>query len=323
MVKAIRIHDTGGPDVMKWEDIDVQAPGQGEVLVRHTAIGLNFIDTYQRSGLYPLQLPAIIGNEAAGVVEAAGPGVSDLKVGERVASGSGMGAYAEKRLYPAARLVKIPEGIDDRTAASMMLKGMTAQYLVKKTYVVKAGDTVLVHAAAGGVGLILCAWAKHLGATVIGTVGDADKAKLAKAHGCDHAILYRETDFVAKVKELTGGKGVPVVYDGVGKDTFMPSLDCLRPRGLMASFGNASGPVAPFSILTLSQKGSLYVTRPTLATHIASREDLVATAGDLFDVVKKGAVKIVVNQTYALKDAAQAHRDLEGRKTTGSTVLIP
>jgi NADPH2:quinone reductase len=205
----------------------------------------------------------------------------------------------------------------------MMLKGMTAQYLVKKTYVVKAGDTVLVHAAAGGVGLILCAWAKHLGATVIGTVGDADKAKLAKAHGCDHAILYRETDFVAKVKELTGGKGVPVVYDGVGKDTFMPSLDCLRPRGLMASFGNASGPVAPFSILTLSQKGSLYVTRPTLATHIASRADLVETANDLFDVVKKGAVKIMVNQTYALKDAAQAHRDLESRKTTGSTVLIP
>jgi NADPH2:quinone reductase len=323
MVKAIRIHDTGGPDVMKWEDVEVPPPGAGEVLVRHTAIGLNFIDTYQRSGLYPLQLPAIIGNEAAGVVEAAGPGVTDLKVGDRVASGSGMGAYAEKRIYPAARLVKIPEGIDDRTAASMMLKGMTAQYLVKKTYVVKAGDTVLVHAAAGGVGLILCAWAKHLGATVIGTVGDAAKAKLAQEHGCDHAILYRETDFVAKVKELTGGKGVPVVYDGVGKDTFMPSLDCLRPRGLMASFGNASGPVAPFSILALSQKGSLYVTRPTLATHIASREDLVATANDLFDVVKKGAVKIVVNQTYALKDAAQAHRDLEGRKTTGSTVLIP
>src|SRR5262249_20972681 len=302
MVKAIRIHKTGGPDVMTWEDVDVPAPGQGEVLVRHSAVGLNFIDTYQRSGLYPLQLPAIIGNEAAGVVEAVGPGVTDLKVGDRVASGSGMGAYAEKRLYPAARLVKIPEGIDDRTAAAMMLKGMTARYLVKQTYVVKAGDTVLVHAAAGGVGLILCAWAKHLGATVIGTVGDADKAKLAKAHGCDHAILYRETDFVAKVKELTGGKGVPVVYDGVGKDTFMPSLDCLQPFGLMASFGNASGPVAPFSILALSQKGSLYVTRPTLANHIATRELLVETANDLFDVVRKGAVKITINHSYALKD---------------------
>jgi NADPH2:quinone reductase len=323
MVKAIRIHKTGGPEVMAWEDVDVPAPGKGEVLVRHTAVGLNFIDTYQRSGLYPLQLPAIIGNEAAGVVEAAGPGVSDLKPGDRVASGSGMGAYAEKRLYAADRLVKIPDGIDDRTAASMMLKGMTARYLVKQTYPLKGGETVLVHAAAGGVGLILCAWAKHLGCTVIGTVGSADKGKLAREHGCDHVILYRETDFVAKVRELTGGKGVPVVYDGVGKDTFMPSLDCLSPRGLMASFGNASGPVAPFSILTLSQKGSLYVTRPTLATHIATRADLVETANDLFDVVRKGAVKITVNQTYALKDAGQAHRDLESRKTTGSTVLLP
>lgn len=322
-MKAMRIHKQGGPEEMKWEDIPEPAPGKGEVLIRHTAIGLNFIDTYQRSGLYPVQLPAIVGNEAAAVVEKLGEGVSDLKVGDRVAYGSGMGAYAEKRLFAADKLVKIPDGIDDRTVASMMLKGMTTQYLVRRTYAVKKGDTILVHAAAGGVGLILVQWAKHLGATVIGTVGSADKAKLAKAHGCDHVILYRDTDFVAEVKKITSGKGVPVVYDGVGKDTFMPSLDCLSPRGLMASFGNASGAVPPFSILTLSQKGSLYVTRPTLATHIATREDLVATANDLFAVVKSGAVKIEVNQTYALKDAAQAHRDLESRKTTGSTVLIP
>jgi len=322
-MKAMRIHRQGGPEEMKWEDIPEPAPGKGEVLIRHTAIGLNFIDTYQRSGLYPVQLPAIVGNEAAAVVEKVGEGVSDLKVGDRVAYGSGMGAYAEKRLFAADKLVKIPDGIDDRTVASMMLKGMTTQYLVRRTYPVKKGDTILVHAAAGGVGLILVQWAKHIGATVIGTVGSADKAKLAKAHGCDHVILYRETDFVAEVKKITAGKGVPVVYDGVGKDTFMPSLDCLAPRGFMVSFGNASGAVPPFSILTLSQKGSLYVTRPTLATHIATRADLVTTANELFDVVKSGAVKIEVNQTYALKDAAQAHRDLESRKTTGSTVFLP
>ena len=322
-MKAMRIHRQGGPEEMKWEDIPEPAPGKGEVLIRHTAIGLNFIDTYQRSGLYPVQLPAIVGNEAAAVVEKVGEGVSDLKVGDRVAYGSGMGAYAEKRLFGADKLVKIPDGIDDRTVASMMLKGMTTQYLVRRTYPVKKGDTILVHAAAGGVGLILVQWAKHIGATVIGTVGSADKAKLAKAHGCDHVILYRETDFVAEVKKITAGKGVPVVYDGVGKDTFMPSLDCLAPRGFMVSFGNASGAVPPFSILTLSQKGSLYVTRPTLATHIATRADLVTTANELFDVVKSGAVKIEVNQTYALKDAAQAHRDLESRKTTGSTVFLP
>ncbi len=322
-MKAMRIHKAGGPEEMKWEDVPEPAPGKGEVLIRHTAIGVNFLDTYQRSGLYPVQMPAIVGNEAAAVVEKVGEGVGDLKVGDRVAYGAGMGAYAEKRLFAADRLVKIPDGIDDKTVASMMLKGMTTQYLVRRTYVVKKGDTILVHAAAGGVGLILVQWAKHLGATVIGTVGSADKAKIAKAHGCDHVILYRETDFVAEVKKITGGKGVPVVYDGVGKDTFMASLDCLRPRGLMASFGNASGAVPPFSILTLSQKGSLYVTRPTLNTYIATRDELVATANDLFDTVKSGAVKIEVNQTYALKDAAQAHRDLESRKTTGSTVLIP
>ena len=326
MTKAIRIHQTGGPEVLKWDDVTLPPPGQGEVRVKQSAVGLNFIDTYFRTGLYPLPnpLPAIIGSEGAGVVEALGAGVSDLKAGDRVAYGAApVGAYTEARNVPAARLVKIPEGINDRQAASMMLKGMTAQYLIRRTYKVKAGDAILVHAAAGGVGLILCQWAKHLGATVIGTVGSSDKAALAKAHGCDHPILYREVDFVAKVKEITGGAGVPVVYDAVGKDTFLKSLDCIRPMGLMVNFGNASGPADPINVLLLSQKGSLYLTRPTLFTYTAKREDLVATANDLFDVVKKGAVKIEVNQTYALKDAAQAHRDLEGRKTTGSTVLLP
>jgi NADPH2:quinone reductase len=326
MTKAIRIHQTGGPEVLQWDDVTVPPPGQGEVRIKQTAVGLNYIDTYFRTGLYPLPapLPGIIGSEGAGVVEALGPGVADLKVGDRVAYGSApVGAYTQERNVPAARLVKIPEGISDRQAASMMLKGMTARYLCRRTYKVKAGDTILVHAAAGGVGLILCQWAKHLGATVIGTVGSADKAALAKAHGCDHTILYREVDFVAKVKEITGGVGVPVVYDAVGKDTFLKSLDCISPMGLMVNFGNASGPAEPINVLLLSQKGSLYVTRPTLFTYTAKREDLVATANDLFDVVKKGAVKIEMNQTYALKDAAQAHRDLEGRKTTGSTVLLP
>jgi NADPH:quinone reductase len=322
MTKAIRIHKTGGPEVLQWDDVDVPAPKEGEARIKHTAIGLNFIDTYHRSGLYPLPLPTVIGSEGAGVVEAVGPGVSDLKPGDRVAYGNApIGSYAESRIIPAGRLVKLPSGVSDEQAASMMLKGMTAQYLIRRTYVVKKGDTILVHAAAGGVGLIICQWAKHLGATVIGTVGSADKAKLAQAHGADHTILYRETDFVAKVKEITKGAGVPVVYDGVGKDTFMPSLDSLAPRGLLASFGNASGAVPPFNIGVLAAKGSLYVTRPTLATHVASRADLLATANDLFDVVSKGIVKIRVDQTYALKDAKQAHIDLEGRKTTGSTVL--
>jgi NADPH2:quinone reductase len=324
MTKAIRIHKTGGPEVLQWEDVDVPAPKEGEARIKHTAVGLNFIDTYHRSGLYPVPLPTAIGGEAAGVVEAVGPGVTDLKPGDRVAYGNApIGSYAEARIIPAARLVKLPAGVSDQQAASMMLKGMTAQYLVRRTYAVKKGDTILVHAAAGGAGLIISQWAKYLGATVIGTVGSAEKAKLAAAHGVDHTILYRETDFVAKVKEITKGAGVPVVYDGVGKDTFLPSLDCLSPRGLMASFGNASGAVPPFNIGILSAKGSLYVTRPTLATHVASRADLLATANDLFDVVSKGAVKIRVDQTYALKDAKQAHIDLEGRKTTGSTVLLP
>ena len=321
MTKAIRIHETGGPDVLRWEDVDVAAPGKGEVLLRQTAAGLNFLDTYQRSGLYPIKLPAVMGNEGAGVVEAVGEGVSEVKPGDRVAYHSGPGAYAEKRLVPAWLLAKLPDGISDQQGASMMLKGCTAQYLLRQTYEVKKGDTIVVHAAAGGVGLIMCQWAKHLGATVIGTVGTDAKAELAKAHGCDHPVVYTRDDFVATVKEVTGGKGVPVVYDSVGKDTFMKSLDCLRPRGLMVTFGNASGAPDPLNVLTLSQKGSLYVTRPTLGSYTPDHAAVVKVANDLFDVVKKGAVKIEINQTYALKDAAQAHRDLESRKTTGSTVF--
>ncbi len=324
MTKAIRVHKPGGPEVLSWDDVEPPPPGQGEVRLRHTAIGLNYIDTYHRSGLYPLPLPTVIGSEGAGVVEAPGPGVTDFKVGDRVAYGNApVGSYAEARNIPAGRLVKVPDGISDRQAASMMLKGMTAQYLIRRTYKVQKGDTILLHAAAGGVGLILTQWAKRLGATVIGTVGSREKAELAKAHGCDHVILYREEDFVKRVKEITGGVGVPVVYDAVGKDTFLKSLDCLRPFGLMVNFGNASGPAEPLNVLLLSQKGSLYVTRPTLATHVAKREDLVAIANELFDVVKSGAVKIEINQTYPLKEAQRAHRDLEGRKTTGSTVLLP
>jgi NADPH2:quinone reductase len=324
MTKAIRIHKHGGPEVLQWEDVEVPAPGQGEARIRHTAIGLNFVDTYQRSGLYPQQLPMVPGGEGAGVVEAVGPGVTDIKVGDRVAYGNAPpGSYAEARIIPASRLVKLPSGISDQQAASMMLKGLTTQYLVRSTYRIKPGDTVLFHAAAGGVGLIFGQWAKHLGATVIGTVGDADKARLAKSHGYDHVILYRDQNFVDEVKKITKGAGLPVVYDGVGKDTFMPSLDVLQPRGLMVSFGNASGAVPPFNLGILSAKGSLYVTRPTLGTYVAKREELVANANELFDVVTKGIVKIEVNQTYPLKDAAQAHRDLESRKTTGSTVLIP
>ncbi|HEX9463057.1 MAG TPA: quinone oxidoreductase [Alphaproteobacteria bacterium] len=324
MTKAIRIHKTGGPEVMQWEDVEVPAPGPGQARIRHTAVGVNYVDTYYRSGLYPQQLPAIIGGEGAGVVEAVGPGVSDVKVSDRVAYGNApVGSYAEARIIPADRLVKLPDGITDQQAASMMLKGLTTQYLIRSVYRVKSGDTILCHAAAGGVGLILGQWAKHLGATVIGTAGDADKAKLAKAHGYDHVILYRDQNFVEEVKKITKGAGVPVVYDGVGKDTFMGSLDCLQPRGIMASFGSASGPVPPVNLGILAQKGSLFVTRPTLGTFVAKREDLVANSNELFDVVKKGAVKIEINQTYPLKDAAKAHRDLESRKTTGSTVLIP
>ena len=324
MTKAIRIHRPGGPEQMVWEEVAVGDPGPGEARVRHTAVGLNFIDVYHRSGLYPLPaLPTTIGMEAAGVVEAVGDGVDDLAAGDRIAYAGPPGAYSEARLMPAKRLVKLPDGVDDRQAAAMMLKGMTAEYLLHRTYPVKAGETILIHAAAGGVGTIACQWAKHLGATVIGTVGTREKAEIAAAHGCDHPIVTSETDFVARVKEITGGAGVPVVYDSVGKDTFDRSLDCLSPFGLLALFGQSSGPVPPFDLGQLAGKGSLYVTRPTLLTYAASREDLVACADALFEVVRSGAVRIEVNQTYALADAAQAHRDLEARKTTGSTVQLP
>ena len=325
MPNAIRIHQTGGPEVLEWEEIDIGAPGRGEVRIRQTAVGLNYIDTYHRSGLYPIEgFPAVIGMEAAGVVEAVGPKVDELQEGDRVAYGAApIGGYAEERLVPADRLVKVPDAIDDQHAAAMMLKGLTTHYLLRRTYEVKPGDTILIHAAAGGVGLIACQWAKHLGATVIGTVGSAEKAELARAHGCDHPILYNEEAWVERVREITNGDGVPVVYDGVGQATFEGSLDCLRPFGLLASFGQASGSVPPFNLGLLAAKGSLYLTRPSLMTYVAKREDLVANARELFDVVGKGAVEIAVRQTYPLKDAAQAHRDLESRKTTGATVLIP
>jgi len=325
VTKAIRIHKTGGPEVLKWEEVKVGEPGEGEIRVRHTAIGLNYIDVYFRTGLYPgPDLPFSLGLEAAGVVEAVGKGVEDLSQGDRVAyAAPPIGAYAEARVMPARKAVKIPDGIEDRQAAAMMLQGMTSEYLLRRCYPVKKGQTILFHAAAGGVGLIACQWAKHMGATVIGTVGSEEKASLAKAHGCDHTILYNTDNFVERVKELTGGKGVPVVYDGVGKSTFMGSLDCLQPRGMLVSYGQASGAVEPLNVGILSQKGSLYLTRPTLMTYTASREDTLESSGALFEVVKKGAVKIEINQTFALKDAADAHRALEGRKTTGSTVLIP
>ncbi|MBM3541558.1 MAG: quinone oxidoreductase [Alphaproteobacteria bacterium] len=325
MAKALRIHKTGGPEVFVWEDVTVDKPGEGQVLLRQTAIGLNYIDVYHRSGLYPIAaFPAVVGMEGAGIVASVGPSVADLKVGDRVAYASPpLGAYAEQRLMPADRLVKLPAAITERQAAAMMLQGMTVEYLLRRTYPVARGETILVHAAAGGVGLIMCQWAKYLGATVIGTVGSDEKAALARAHGCDHPIVYTRESFAQRVKDITGGKGLPVVYDSIGKDTFEASLDCLRPRGLMVSFGNASGPVPPFSLATLGQKGSLFLTRPSLMAYTATREELVASAAALFEVVAKGAVKIEVRQTYALKDAAQAHRDLEARKTTGSTVLLP
>ncbi|MFP3942779.1 MAG: quinone oxidoreductase family protein [Alphaproteobacteria bacterium] len=324
MVRAVRIHETGGPEVMKLEDVEVGDPGPGQVRVRHTAIGLNFIDTYQRSGLYPANLPSPLGLEAAGVVEAVGEGVSHLKESDRVAYGTGpLGAYAEAHIVAADRVAKLPRDIDDRTAAAMMLKGMTAQYLLRRTYTVKAGDTILFHAAAGGVGLIACQWANHLGATVIGTVGSEEKAELARANGCHHTILYRTEDVPARVRDITGGEMLPVVYDGVGRATWDASLDCLAPRGLMVSFGNASGPVGPIDPMILSAKGSLYLTRPTLFHYTMTAEELQATADDLFGVVKSGAVKIPVNQTYALEDVVKAHQDLEARRTTGATVLIP
>jgi NADPH:quinone reductase len=323
MPHAVRIYETGGPENLKWEQIEVGDPGPGQVRVRNTAVGLNFIDTYQRSGLYPMAMPFILGSEGAGVVEAVGRRVTALKVGDRVAYAGPLGAYAEALLRPVDRLVKIPAGIDDTAAAAMMLKGLTTQYLLRRTYRVRSGDTILMHAAAGGVGLILCQWAKALGATVIGTVGSEEKVALAKKAGCRHVIDMAKENFVERVKAITRGKGVPVVYDGVGKDTFMGSLDCLSPLGMMVSFGNASGAVPPFNIGTLAQKGSLFLTRPTLGTYTATSEDLAKAARDLFSVVKSGKVKIAINQTYPLREAAQAHRDLEARKTTGSTVLLP
>ena len=324
MTYAIRIHQTGGPEVLSWESVDLPAPGAGEATVRHAAVGLNFIDTYHRTGLYPLPMPSGIGLEGAGVVEAIGPGVTEVQVGDRVAyAGGPIGAYAEARNIPAHRLLKLPDAISFDTAAAMMLQGLTAAYPLRKTYRVQPGDAVLIHAAAGGVGLIACQWAKALGATVIGTVGSAAKGELAKAHGCDHVINYSTENFVSRVREITGGEGVPVVYDGVGKDTFMGSLDSLRPLGMLVTYGNASGPVPPLDLLLLSQKGSLFVTRPTIVSYTAKRADLEALGAELFDVVASGKVKIEVHQRYALKDAAQAHRDLEARKTTGSTILIP
>ena len=323
MAKAVRFHRTGGPEVLQVEDVSVDEPGPGQARIRHTAIGVNFVDTYQRSGLYLTQLPAIAGNEGAGVVEAVGSDVTDIKAGDRVAYTGLVGAYCEERLAPADRLVKLPEGITDEQAASMLLKGLTVHYLIFSTYPVKHGETVLWHAAAGGVGLIACQWLKALGITVIGTAGSAEKIALAKAHGADHVINYSNENFVERVKALTGGKGVPVVYDGVGKTTWDGSLDCLRPRGLLASFGNASGAVPPVNIGILATKGSLYVTRPTLVTHIASRADLVERSNALFDVVKSGKVKVEPTRRYALADAQAAHRDLEERKTTGSVILVP
>lgn len=324
MPNAIRFREPGGPDVLRWEPISVGEPGPQEARVRHHAVGLNYIDTYHRSGLYPVALPSGIGLEGAGVVEAVGSEVTEVKLGDRVAyAGGPVGAYSEARTMPADRLVKLPDALSFEQGAAMMLQGLTAQYLLRRTYRVQNGDTILIHAAAGGVGLIVCQWAKVLGATVIGTVGSDAKAELARAHGCDHAIIYTREKFAERVKEITQGAGVPVVYDSIGKDTFMDSLACLRPMGLMVSFGSASGAVAPFDVGVLARMGSLFLTRPTLFTYSAERPDLVRMANELFDVVVSGKVKIEVNQDYALKDAAQAHRDLEARRTTGSTILVP
>ena len=324
-MKAIRIAAYGGPDVMTLTDVPVPEPGPGEIRVRHGAVGINFIDTYHRTGLYPLSLPAGIGVEAAGTVEAVGPGVEEFEVDDRVVyfAGGGPGSYAEAHVVPTGAAARLPELVGDEDAAAIFLKGLTAWFLLNETYKVKAGETIVLHAAAGGVGLILCQWAKHLGATVIGTVGSEDKAALARAHGCDHPVLYRSEDLVAKVKALTDGKGVGVVYDGVGKDTFETSLDCLRPRGLLVSYGNASGPVTGVNLGILALKGSLYVTRPTLGHFVGTRADLDRGAKALFDLMNQGAVKADIHQRYALADAAKAHQDLEGRKTSGASVLIP
>ena len=324
MVKAIQFHSTGGPEVLQWEEVTVGDPGPGEIRVKHTAIGLNYIDTYHRTGLYPLPLPHGIGMEGAGHVTAIGNGVTDLAVGDRVAyAGPPPGSYAEERLMAASTAVKIPNGVNDETAAAMMLKGMTAQYLIRQTYPVKAGDTILIHAAAGGVGQIVCQWAKSLGATVIGTVGNDEKAEMVRALGCDHPIVYTREDFVEKVLDITAGAKLPVVYDSVGQDTFMKSLDCLQPLGTMVSFGQSSGAVPPLDLGIFAQKGSLFFTRPTLMTYTANRADLLAMTDDLFTVVQNGTVKIAIDQRFALQDARAAHEALEGRQTTGSTILLP
>ena len=323
MTHAVRIHSNGGPEVLQWEKVEVPEPNAGDVVVRQIAAGLNFIDVYFRTGLYKVPaFPSAIGNEGAGVVEAVGDGVTEVAVGDRVAYCMSLGSYTQRRLIPAKQLVKIPKGISEQQAAAVMLKGCTVQYLIRQAYPVQKGETVLFHAAAGGCGLIACQWLKHLGVRVIGTVGTAEKAELAKSHGCDHPIVYTEDNFVDRVKELTDGRGVPVVYDSVGKDTFNDSLECLQPRGLMVSFGNASGAVEPFAPALLAAKGSLFLTRPTLATYTATRADLEKTTADLFGVLSSGAVTVEVNQTYPLENAAQAHRDLEARKTTGSTILL-
>ena len=323
MTHAVRIHSNGGPEVLQWEKVEVPEPEAGDAIVRQVAAGLNFIDVYFRTGLYKVPVfPSVIGNEGAGVVEAVGDGVTEVEVGDRVAYCMSLGSYTQRRLIPAKQLVKIPKDISEQQAAAAMLKGCTVQYLIRQTYPVQKGETVLFHAAAGGCGLIACQWLKHLGVRVIGTVGTAEKAELARAHGCAHPIVYTEDNFVDRVKELTDGRGVPVVYDSVGKDTFNDSLECLQPRGLMVSFGNASGAVEPFAPAILAAKGSLFLTRPTLATYTATRADLEKTSTDLFGVLSSGAVTVEVNQTYPLENAAQAHRDLEARKTTGSTILL-
>lgn len=324
MPHAIRIHETGGPEVLKWEEVDVGDPGEGQVRLRQTAVGLNYIDVYFRTGTYPQDtMPFTPGMEGAGEVVAVGDGVTHVSVGDRVAYAGAIGSYAEERVAPADRMIKLPEGIDDRSGAAMMLKGMTASYLLRRTYKVGPESTILYHAAAGGVGLILCQWARHLGATIIGTVSSEEKAELAKAHGCTHTINYKTEDFVERVKEITDGKGCDVVYDSIGKDTWPASLDCVKKFGLWATFGQSSGPLPEINMGIFAQKGSLYATRPTLFTHIAERSDLEDVAGALIDVVKNGHVKIEINQTYPLSEASQAHSDLEGRKTTGSTVLLP
>ena len=324
-MKAVRVHQHGGPEALRYENVDIPVPGAGEVLVRHAAIGLNFLDVYYRSGLYPAPngLPLTPGGEAAGVIEAVGAGVTDLRKGDRVAYTTPLGAYAEQRVIPADRVVKVPDGVSDEQAAAMMLKGLTAAYLLLRTYKVQEGETVLFHAAAGGVGLLFGQWAKHLGATVIGTAGSPDKVELALAHGFDHVIDYRKQDFVAEVNRLTDGRKCDVVYDSVGKDTFAGSLDCLRPLGMLVSFGQSSGPIPPFNLAVLSQKGSLFLTRPTLFSYIAKRRELESLSAALFDVVAKGIVDVKINQRFALADAGKAHEALEARKTTGTTILVP